>query len=70
MFLWYVNFLCRVMVFVVSKFPLQGYGLTETTATACVTDRYDMSTGRVGAPLQEVSNATACVTDRYDISTG
>jgi len=33
---------------------LQGYGLTETTATACIPDGWDLSTGRVGAPLQEV----------------
>jgi len=33
---------------------LQGYGLTETCATACIPDGSDMSTGRVGAPLQEV----------------
>jgi len=29
---------------------VQGYGLTETTASACVTDKSDMSYGRVGAP--------------------
>ena len=34
---------------------LQGYGLTETAATACIPDGSDLSTGRVGAPLQEVS---------------
>jgi len=33
---------------------LQGYGLTETAATACIPDGGDLSTGRVGAPLQEV----------------
>ena len=33
---------------------LQGYGLTETAATACIPDSSDLSTGRVGAPLQEV----------------
>jgi len=33
---------------------LQGYGLTETAATACIPDGSDLSTGRVGAPLQEV----------------
>jgi len=33
---------------------LQGYGLTETTATACIPDGSDLSTGRVGAPLQDV----------------
>merc|ERR1712227_884869 len=33
---------------------LQGYGLTETCATACIPDGSDLSTGRVGAPLQEV----------------
>jgi len=33
---------------------LQGYGLTETAATACIPDSSDMSTGTVGAPLQEV----------------
>ena len=31
---------------------LQGYGLTETAATACIPDGADISTGRVGAPLQ------------------
>lgn len=29
---------------------IQGYGLTETTAGACVQDFYDKSYGRVGAP--------------------
>jgi len=33
---------------------MQGYGLTETCATAAVSDRHDFSTGRVGPPLQEV----------------
>lgn len=33
---------------------VQGYGLTETTASACVTDRYDMSLGRCGAPSMMV----------------
>lgn len=27
-----------------------GYGLTESTASACVMDPYDMTYGRVGAP--------------------
>jgi len=34
---------------------LQGYGLTETCATACVPDGHDLSTGRVGPPLQQIS---------------
>jgi len=34
---------------------LQGYGLTETCATACIPDGHDLSTGRVGPPLQQVS---------------
>lgn len=29
---------------------LIGYGLTESTAAACVMDPYDMTYGRVGAP--------------------
>jgi len=33
---------------------LQGYGLTETAATACIPDGGDLSTGRVGPPLQDV----------------
>ena len=33
---------------------LQGYGLTETCATACISDVDDLSTGGVGAPLQDV----------------
>jgi len=33
---------------------LQGYGLTETCATATIPDQNDFSTGRVGPPLQEV----------------
>lgn len=33
---------------------MQGYGLTETCATACIPDSADLSTGRVGPPLQEV----------------
>ena len=35
---------------------LQGYGLTETCATACIPDGHDLSTGRVGPPLQEVNS--------------
>ena len=31
-----------------------GYGLTETTASACVTSRYDRTTGRAGAPLMDI----------------
>ena len=31
-----------------------GYGLTETTASACVTSTYDRTTGRAGAPLMNV----------------
>ena len=31
-------------------FPTLGYGLTESTASACVMDPYDMTYGRVGAP--------------------
>jgi len=33
---------------------LQGYGLTETAATSSIPDEDDLSTGRVGPPLQEV----------------
>ena len=33
---------------------LQGYGLTETCATASIPDGSDLSTGRVGPPLQVV----------------
>lgn len=33
---------------------LQGYGLTETCATASIPDGSDLSTGRVGPPLQDV----------------
>jgi len=33
---------------------IQGYGLTETCATGCLPDSHDMSTGRVGAPPQDV----------------
>merc|ERR1711936_558608 len=33
---------------------MQGYGLTETCATGCLPDGHDMSTGRVGAPPQDV----------------
>lgn len=32
----------------------QGYGLTETTSTAAITEEDDISLGRVGAPLQGV----------------
>lgn len=49
---------------------LQGYGLTETSATACIPDASDLSTGRVGPPLQEVDirlvnweEGGYCVTD-------
>jgi len=34
---------------------LQGYGLTETCATASIPDGSDLSTGRVGPPLQDVN---------------
>ena len=33
---------------------LQGYGLTETCATASIPDGSDLITGRVGPPLQDV----------------
>eukprot|EP00092_Neocalanus_flemingeri_P029144 GFUD01031632.1.p1 GENE.GFUD01031632.1~~GFUD01031632.1.p1 ORF type:complete len:730 (+),score=165.17 GFUD01031632.1:69-2258(+) len=33
---------------------IQGYGLTETCATGCLPDASDLSTGRVGAPPQDV----------------
>lgn len=33
-------------------FSIQGYGLTESCGCATLMDEYDMSTGRVGAPLQ------------------
>ena len=33
---------------------LQGYGLTETTASACLMDYYDLSLGRVGPPLEGI----------------
>ena len=35
---------------------LQGYGLTETCATASIPDGSDLSTGRVGPPLQDVGS--------------
>ena len=35
---------------------LQGYGLTECCSTACIPDGEDMSTGRVGPPLQVTRN--------------
>ena len=31
---------------------VQGYGLTECCSTACIPDGEDLSTGRVGPPLQ------------------
>ena len=33
-------------------FFYQGYGLTETTSTAAITEEDDISVGLVGAPLQ------------------
>ncbi len=33
---------------------LQGYGLTETASTACISDPDDLSVGHVGPPLQGV----------------
>eukprot|EP00092_Neocalanus_flemingeri_P024572 GFUD01026650.1.p1 GENE.GFUD01026650.1~~GFUD01026650.1.p1 ORF type:complete len:727 (-),score=160.71 GFUD01026650.1:215-2395(-) len=33
---------------------IQGYGLTETCGTGCLPDGSDLSTGRVGAPPQDV----------------
>jgi len=42
---------CRTMLGITL---MQGYGLTETCATGCLPDGYDMSTGRVGAPPQDV----------------
>ena len=35
---------------------LQGYGLTECCSTACIPDGEDLSTGRVGPPLQVTRN--------------
>lgn len=34
----------------VTSFIFAGYGLTESTAAACVMDPYDMTYGRAGAP--------------------
>jgi long-chain acyl-CoA synthetase len=34
---------------------LQGYGLTETTSTACISDPDDLTVGHVGPPLNGVS---------------
>jgi len=42
---------CRTMLGIAL---LQGYGLTETCATACIPDAYDLSTGCVGGPPQGV----------------
>jgi len=42
---------CRTMLGITL---MQGYGLTETCATGCLPDGHDMSTGRVGAPPQDV----------------
>ena len=33
---------------------LQGYGLTETCATACISDPSDLTVGHVGPPLEGV----------------
>ncbi len=33
---------------------LQGYGLTETCSTACISDPDDLSVGHVGPPLPGV----------------
>ena len=35
---------------------VQGYGLTECCSTACIPDGEDLSTGRVGPPLQVAQN--------------
>ena len=34
---------------------MQGYGLTETTATACIADSIDLELGHVGPPLMGVN---------------
>ncbi len=34
---------------------MQGYGLTETCSTACITDAEDLSVGNVGPPLNGVT---------------
>ena len=38
------------------RMMMQGYGLTECCSTACIPDGEDMSTGRVGPPLQVTQN--------------
>ena len=38
------------------RMMMQGYGLTECCSTACIPDGEDLSTGRVGPPLQVTRN--------------
>ena len=38
------------------RIMMQGYGLTECCSTACIPDGEDLSTGRVGPPLQVPRN--------------
>ena len=54
-------------------FFYQGYGLTETTSTAAITEEDDISVGLVGAPLQgtndehvkkEIKMLTSCFTKK------
>ena len=40
---------------------VQGYGLTECCSTACIPDGEDLSTGRVGPPLQVAQNMSIVV---------
>ena len=44
------------MIMTSVRIMLQGYGLTECCSTACIPDGEDMSTGRVGPPLQVARN--------------
>ena len=45
-----------VTMIMMVRIMLQGYGLTECCSTACIPDGEDLSTGRVGPPLQVTHN--------------
>ena len=52
----YNNFQFHVKKYLKKIFSYQGYGLTETTSTAAITEEDDISLGKVGAPLQGINN--------------
>ena len=53
------------MIMTPVRIMMQGYGLTECCSTACIPDGEDMSTGRVGPPLQVTHNTNMSIQNIY-----